>query len=130
MVYEVELIKAPQEREVEGLIAVLTGLPLCEVIAASKVKPGAGWYGREMRDLVHSLGFNCSPRFLPFDPNTPYPALMRYVFKKENRGTGWDVLAYNDRKVYLPVQEWVMELENFKTCNRNLKITSMMQVWI
>ena len=105
-------------------IAMLTGLPIEEIKAKA---PDRGlWHTRDYIKTFRDLGFNCNDRFIKFDPNTPYPCIMRYTTPEDKNH--WYSEVYYDGLVY----SWnnCSDLTSFKILNPELKITSMLQVWI
>lgn len=150
--YEVEHVQATEpEKECAALIAMLTGLPLEEVWAKlpARLQKHCGWYSRDFSDTFRRLGYDCSPRFIKFDPDTKYPCLLRFgptarglVWRRawKRRETGdptaqlterekhwWNVWVYYDGLVYEPRYSgpWL-----FHTMDKGVRPTSMMQVWI
>ena len=146
--YEIEHVQAVEpEKYCAALIAMLTGLALDEVWSRlpERLRKNAGWYGRDFVAVFRALGYDCSPRFQKFDPETKYPCLMRFGptarqlvldRRAERQRTGnptatvrpwWNVWVYYDGLVYEPRYPgpWL-----FHTMPKNLKITSMLPVWI
>lgn len=105
------------------LVGILTGLPVEEIIEAAP--KGTLWRGPSFTCLFRDLGFNTSQGFVPFDPDTEHPCLMRTTSFRKNEWYAW---AYFDRKVYAPTDSFTFDawLRYYK----RLKITSMLQVWI
>lgn len=107
------------------IIAVLTGLSFEEITIASP--KSNRWHGRDYVQAFHKLGFNTSDRFIKFDANTDKPCMLRAVEIEKER-EGWYSWAYHDN--------WIVEqgecytLKMWKEYYPQLKITSMLQVWI
>lgn len=110
----------------ESEIAMLTGLSLVEILPiTSKIKR---WSGSAYVDVFRKLGYNCNAKFKKFDKNTEYPCLMRCNEIKRT-SSFWYGFVYYDGFVYC-VYEGKIKLDDFLNFNSNLKITSMLQVWI
>lgn len=150
--YEIEHVHtAESEKERAALIAMLTGLEMAEVWTRlpARLRKDAGWYGRDFVATFRALGYDCSPRFVKFDPATKYPCLLRYgpsarglvwARRRKRRESGdptaqlterekhwWNVWVYYDGLVYEPRYPgpWL-----FHTMGDYIRVTSMMQVWI
>lgn len=150
--YEIEHVQvAEPEKACAAMVAMLTGLPLDEVWAKlpARLRKNDGWYSRDFIDTFRGLGYDCSPRFVKFDPDTRYPCLLRFgptarglVWRRarKRRETGdpeaqlterekhwWNVWVYYDGLVYEPryTGPWL-----FHTMGKDVRPTSMMQVWI
>ena len=126
MKYEIEMVAFP-DHYCESFIASLTGHDLQEIlVAADGVKV---WRGREWIRTFRALGFNCNPRFKAFDPETPYPTLLRTKDPEDKKY--WHPYIYNDGKIYhihwdqegITIDQWIK-------LNPGWRITSMLQVWI
>lgn len=130
--YEMEHQHHPEaDDECLVLISMLTGHALEDV--RGKVPPrlhkGHGWYGRDFIAAFRELGYDCSPKFKPFEIDTPYPCLMRYGPRKpaSRKEDWWSVVVYYDGLVYDPALPEPFALNLF---NPDYKITSMLQVWM
>jgi len=135
------------EDECLVLISMLTGYPLEEVReqVEPRLRKAAGWYGRDFIATFRKMGYDCSPKFKPFDKDTPYPCLMRYgpsrmllaretVERRREKGNPdlkpspwWNVLVYYDGLVYDLDQPAPFPLHHL---NPDYRITSMLQVWV
>lgn len=119
----------------ESIIATLTGLEIHEIRAITEKLPNR-WGGQLYRKVFNKLGFNTNHRFMPFDPFSPYPCIMRAGDK--NIDSGWYAFPYNDRVFYNRGEAHALGActkkiggSYFITCfDKPLKITSMLQVWI
>jgi len=124
MKYELDWTRVYENHHHET-VAVLTGLPIEDIVAASPTSEK--WYGRDYVKTFYKLGFNTSERFIKFDPNTDKPCMIRAVEIDKER-SGWYSWVYYDN--------WIVEngacytLEMWKQSFPQLKITSMLQVWI
>lgn len=150
--YEIEHVGPVEpERECAALIAMLTGLDCDEVWSRlpERLQKNCGWYGRDFVATFQQLGYDCSPRFIKFDPDTKYPCLLRFgpsprglVWRRnrKRRETGdptaqlterekhwWSGWVYYDGLVYEPRYEgpWL-----FHTMPKDVRVTSMLQVWL
>ncbi len=94
--------------------------------------------GKGMRDLFRALGFNCSERFIPFDPETQWPCVMRIPHVGHS---GWWCLVYFEERLYVFSQKtgttvypavFKHQFGCYWLCwfGNAYRITSMMQVWI
>lgn len=113
-----------------SLCALFTGLPVFDIREARKEvcrqnnKPNAdAWGGQAFVQVFRFLGFNTDARFVKFDPNTDKPCIMRTV-DPDVKGR-WYAFVYNDGLVNnsYTLKEWQQYFPD-------LKITSMLQVWI
>lgn len=128
--YEIEAVFHPLHF-FESQICSLTGLELEEVLQhTKKIKT---WRSRTYIDLFRELGFNTNHRFIKFDPDTKYPCLMR-TKEYGPEGKHWYGFVYYDHLVYMigedTEQVGAIGLNRFKAYYPQLKITSMLQVWI
>lgn len=126
-----------------ALISMLTGLPADEIAGKipQRLRKDGGWYGRDFIEVFRQLGYNCSPRFIPFDQNTAYPCLLRFgpreheVARARRAGEKppdwWAVIVYYDGLCYDPngTDEDVVPF-HLSRFNPDLKVTSMLQVWM
>lgn len=113
-------------RYTESEIAMLTGLDLDDILPVSEKV--TRWTGSAYVKVFQKLGFNCNPRFKKFDKQTEYPCLMRCrnIRKKDPY---WYGFVYYDGYVY-DVYNGPMTWAEWNHVYTNLKITSMLQVWI
>lgn len=107
-------------------IAILTGLPIEEISAASP--SASSWRGIQFIETFRKLGFNVNPRFIKFDRETPYPCLMRFKDLRDKERC-WYAWVYYKTKVYTGMGCW-HRLDSLLELNPHIKVTSMLQVWI
>ena len=138
--YEVEFVHS-EPWPCQAMISMLTGYPLEEILALTGKKVALP--SRAFRKAFLQLGYNCSARFVPFDPDTPYPVLGRALgpkpAKRISPRTGkpmarhpdWYAFVYYDQVVYYPYWDnGIFPLAVFDQVFPDLRITSMMQVWV
>ena len=106
------------------MIAILTGLPFDEIIQAAPDKKA--WHSRDFIATFRKLGFNTSDRFIKFDEKTDKPCIMRTTSDRKGYWYGW---VYYDEMIYIGNHEGIY-LDTWKKDYNDLKITSMLQVWI
>ncbi len=123
--YELDYTRSHPNGHVE-IIAILTGLPDEEIVASAPVE--LSWYPRNYIETFRKLGFNVSPRFKKFDPKCKYPCMMRFS-RTDIKENHWYAYAYYDEKVYTGSGVWC-GFKEFYECNPDIKITSMLEVWI
>jgi hypothetical protein len=102
------------------LVKILTGLSYEEIKTAAPDKEA--WNGQDFIKTFYKLGFNTSERFIKFDPATDKPCIMRTTwYTKKN----WGAFIYNNGLVnnYYTLDMW-------KDAFPEIRITSMLQVWI
>ena len=107
------------------IIAVLTSLSIEEIISASP--KSNKWHGRDYVKTFYKLGFNTSERFVKFDPSTDKPCMIRAV-EIDNERSGWYSWAYYDNCIVDDGVQYSLGL--WTRYFPQLKITSMLQVWI
>ncbi len=108
------------------LVAMCTGYTLDELLEVHSVK--GGWRAKDFIKLIHGVGFNCDHRFKKFQPATEHPCLLRSkIFHDPSH---WEVCVYYDGQCYVPGVGIYSSVEEYQNANRDLKITSMLQVWI
>lgn len=106
------------------MFGILTGLPFHEIRLHA---PTADyWRGRDFVALAAKLGFNTSERFIKFDPYTDKSCIMRCQREKETKH--WYGWVYYDGFVYSNGNR--VRLAEWKVKFRDLRITSMLQIWI
>jgi len=108
------------------LVAMCTGYTLDQLLSVHDPKQG-GWRGKDFINLFNVLGFNCNHRFIKFDPKTEHPCLMRS--KIFNVSSFWEVCVYYNGICYVP-GHGKYTLDEYQDTFKDLKITSMLQVWI
>lgn len=133
MQYEVDFVFLGQERGMEALFSTLTGLDPQDISPHMKDR----FRGSDFIRIFRELGYNTNPRFCKFDPDTPYPIVLRC---KEKQESSWYCLVYHQRKIYNPWSNEVISLDDRSKVRKmngkyfitfyGLKITSMLQVWI
>lgn len=77
MKYEIQVVSHGVGCHNHSAICSLTGLSFEEVDHAIKRVNRRCWSGQTYIKVFESLGFNSNPRFIKFDPNTPYPCILR-----------------------------------------------------
>lgn len=125
--YELEeLCDLRGELYMHALVKVLTGLEYDEIEPAINKNKNNG---QGVINIFRDLGFNVTPKFKKFDPDTEYPAMIRC--KSCDDKSHWYPFVYYDGKVYAPHHGGTYpSVELFLDNCRDLKITSMIQVWI
>lgn len=123
--YELDWTRYYVENRHYTSIAILTGLPLEEIAAASP--ESHYWGGQRFVEVFRRLGFNVNPRWKKFDPETEYPCLIRFK-AIDSKEPYWYQTVYYDGKIQDGNAEW--EFHQWKKYYSNYKITSMLQVWI
>jgi hypothetical protein len=108
------------------VIAVLTGHSIEDIIAASPTYDS--WAPRDYINTFRKLGFNTNNRFIKFNPETPYPCLMRYT-RTDIDEPYWYGSVYYDHKVDEGSARWAFD-NWLKYHNGTIRVTSMLQVWI
>lgn len=115
-----------EEYWMHALFSVITGLDYDEIDRVIKKKRCSG---QEWISMVRDLGFNVSPRWKSFDPETIYPCIIRCHHRDAN--SSWYPFIYYDDKVYAPHHGGTYDsLSQFLNENDYFRITSMIQVWI
>jgi hypothetical protein len=122
--YEIDWQRTHPNHHYE-MIAILTGLSFEEIIDASPKYDR--WYGRDFVKTFQKLGFNTNERFVKFHPATDKPCMLRLVDIDKTK-SGWYAWAYCDGLVADNGSAYNLEL--WKTFYPDLRITSMLQVWI
>lgn len=134
--YEIEIVNFGEGFYHESTLSTLTGLPFDEVHEAVKATGRKSWGGQLYIKTLQNLGFNTNPRFIKFNPHTPYPCILRCCNQKKGY---WYVFYYNGGIVY----DWKgnsfqltdnRNVRNFKGSyflkNYGMKVTSMLEVWV
>ncbi|HEX8657226.1 MAG TPA: hypothetical protein VF690_06820, partial [Hymenobacter sp.] len=93
-----------------ALISMLTGLPMEELRERldARYYRRMGFWGRDFTQAFRLLGYDCSPRFKKFDPETPVPCLLRFAPTKRQmviegiKRPWWSVVVYCNGQVYAP----------------------------
>lgn len=130
--YEIEFQFIGHFEVRQSIFCSLTGLSWQEV---DKVVNKDRMTGSEHVKAFNQLGFNTNKRFIKFDPKTYYPAVLRCA------GKGcWYAFVYSNGMVFDPYNNLAFSINDKKRVKRiknsyyltdyNLKITSMLQVWI
>lgn len=126
--YEIELVYFGKGFHHETIIGILTGYSLDEILA--KCPRGRNiWFTRDYLDTFRALGFNVNPRFKDFDPETPWPCIMRCkcTMGKDTYWYGWVYYqgqVYSSHNEQLTFEEWIAEF------GKRFRVTSMLQVWV
>jgi hypothetical protein len=131
--YEIELVTSNGHDYWESLFATLTGLDKVEVWnrLPANIREARSWGGANFVQAARALGFNCNPRFIKFDPATPWPCILRCKpVDKECRW--WYSRVYHQGSVYQVggQRPLIQKLEYFLRDNPQFRITSMLQVWM
>jgi len=134
--YEIEVVFYGGGLHNQSVITSLTGLDFEESDKAVKAVKRQHWSGQTYVQVLRKLGFNTNPRFVKFDPETPYPCIMRCTNHKKGV---WYLFLYHQGMVYdiygnsfhLKDSNEVSKLNGcFFLKWYGMKVTSMLQVWI
>ncbi|MBE8712547.1 hypothetical protein [Sphingobacterium hungaricum] len=134
--YEIEVINYGSDFHHHSVISTLTGLSFEEADKVVKDVRRKGWSGQTYIKVFQNLGFNTNPRFIKFDPATPYPCILRC--RNQVKGY-WYLFYYNDGIVYDGYGKSFALDDNIQISKRGgayflkryrMKVTSMLQVWI
>lgn len=135
MKYEIEVVNYGPDQHHQSAISSLTGLYFEEADQAVKEVNRKCWGGQTYVKIFQNLGFNTNPRFIKFDPATPYPCIMRC----SNHVKGyWYLFIYHDGIVYdlygnsfrLDDKTYVSKRNgSYFLKHYGMKVTSMLQVW-
>lgn len=109
------------------LVIMITGYSFQEVTDVTG--QAERWYSRKFKESFRALGFNCSERFIKFDPDTERPAILRSVSSLPEESGGWFASVYYDGKVYVP-GTGIFTLQEHTEQFPHLKNSSMLEVWI
>lgn len=134
--YEIEVVCYGPDLHNQSVISSLTGLDFDEADQAVKSISRKSWSGQTYVKVFQNLGFNTNPRFVKFDPITPYPCVMRCRNHKKGY---WYLFLYHDGIVYdihgnsfrlddpynVTIRKGSYILKNY-----GMKVTSMLQVWV
>lgn len=131
MKYQVEFNYMGEDCSTEAIICCLTGLDPNDI---SHLKIKERFNGKWIIDVFRSLGYDTNNRFVKFDPKSEFPVIMRCVGKKKGI---WYALIYHDGIVWNPYSNEFFNYDDHVYKGKikvlkpyNLKITSMLQVWI
>lgn len=134
--YEIEVVSYGDGLYNQSVISSLTGLDFEESDKVVKQVKRLSWSGQTYVQVFRKLGFNTNPRFIKYDPETPYPCIMRCVNHKKGV---WYLFMYHQGLVYdIHGNSFHLNDPN-EVSNRNgsyilkwygMKVTSMLQVWI
>lgn len=108
------------------LLAIITGADIEDITKASCTKHR--WRGRDYISAFNSLGYSTNKRFIPFDPHTPHPCIMRSVEKIKEEGKGWYSSVYYQDHVY--EGNSMIQFDDYLETHPSIRVTSMLQVWI
>jgi len=134
--YEIEVDSYGPNLYNQSVISSLTGLDFDEVDQAVQSISRNSWSGQNYVKLFQNLGFNTNPRFIKFDPKTPYPCIMRCCNHKKGY---WYLFLYHDGVVcdlhgnsfrLDDPYEVIKRNESYFLKNYGMKVTSMLQVWL
>lgn len=134
--YEIEVVCYGPDLHNQSVISSLTGLDFDEADQAVKSISRKSWSGQTYVKVFQNLGFYTNARFVKFDPNSPYPCIMRC----RNYVKGyWYLFLYHDGIVY-DLHCNLFRLDDpYNVAFRNgsyflknygMKVTSMLQVWL
>lgn len=126
MKYELDWTRYYPDNSHFTMIAILTGLPLEDIMAVSPVRNC--WGGQRFVEVFRKLGFNVNPRFKKFDPETEHPCLMRFKRNDVNE-PWWYCAVYYDGYVYQG-NSFCRTFDHWLISNSHYRVTSMLQVWI
>jgi hypothetical protein len=128
--YEIELVVSHGGDYSESLLATVTGLPKHEIWKRlpEHLKKLGGWRGSSFVEVARLLGYNCNRQFIPFNARTTWPCILRCQLPHIKNG--WWALAYANGAVYNPSDSSVVWLDDFIRWNPEVRITSMLQIWI
>ena len=126
MNYELDYTRLNDNSHIQT-IAILTGLSDEEIMAVTPKRNI--WMTRDYIAAYKQLGFNCNPKFVPFDDETYYPCMMRYKLKSKPNGY-WYSEVYYDKKIYFGGGEVSLFQQWKDEWAWNFNITSMLQVWL
>jgi len=112
------------------LVSIFTGIDpydvydaQIEVCRLNKKSVSDAWGGQMFVKVFHFLGFNTSDRFIKFDPDTDKPCIMRCIIPGYH--SQWWAFVYQDGIIN---NKWT--IDQWQARHTNLKITSMLQIWI
>ena len=134
--YEIEVVSYGPDLYNQSVISSLTGLNFEEADQAVRSISRKSWVGQTYVKVFQNLGFNTNPRFVKFNPDTPYPCIMRC----RNHVKGyWYLFLYHDGMVYDIHGNSFRLYDPYNVASRNgsyflknygMKVTSMLQVWV
>ena len=134
--YEIEVVCYGPDLHNQSVISSLTGLDFEEANQAVQSISRNSWSGQTYVKVFQNLGFNTNPRFIKFDPKTPYPCIMRCRNHKKGY---WYLFLYHDGIVYdLHANSFRLD-DHYNVASRKgsyflknygMKVTSMLQVWV
>lgn len=134
--YEIEVVSYGDGLYNQSVISSLTGLDFEESDEAVKSVKRLCWSGQTYVQVFRKLGFNTNQRFIKFDPQTPYPCIMRCTNHKKGV---WYLFLYHQGMVYdihgnsfhiTDTNEVSILNGSYFLKWYNMKVTSMLQVWI
>jgi hypothetical protein len=136
--YEIELVRSETEHDYHvSMLATITGISKEEIYERlpATLTRAKSWRGRNFIEAARGLGFNVNPRFIKFDPATPWPCILRVQVPDAWDWKGcWWALVYNQGYVYNGAggeDDWhCCSLKNFLAANPGCRITSMLQIWM
>jgi len=132
--YEIELVCSETDSDYHlALLATITGLEKQEIFGKlpAELTRAKSWRGRSFIEAACAVGFNVNPRFIKFDPATPWPCIMRVHVPDAWGWKGcWWALVYNQGIVYDVSTGNPHSLEWWQRHYPGCRITSMLQIWI
>lgn len=128
--YEIEMVRSCGWDYWESMYATLTGLPKHEVWEKwpDSLRLAGSWGGQDFVRAARALGFNCNVRWVKFDPETPWPCILR--LQDTTLKSGWRSRLHHQGNVYHVDSGIIQPLEKFLFNCQHLRITSMLQVWM
>ncbi len=136
MIYEIEVVFYGDGLCNQSVISSLTGLDFEDSDMAVKEVKRLSWSGQTYVQVFRKLGFNTNQRFVKFDPETPYPCIMRCINHKKGV---WYLFLYHQGMVYdihgnsfhLNDPDEVAKVNGSYFLKwYGMKVSSMLQVWI
>jgi hypothetical protein len=133
--YEIELVRSETDSDYHiSMLATVTGLPKQEIWEKlpEHLKKANSWRGSSFGEVARLLGYNTNLRFIKFDPETPWPCILRVQVPDEWGWKGkWWALVYNQKVVYdVHNRPALRYIEHWLDEHPGCRITSMLQVWI
>ncbi|RSK29861.1 hypothetical protein [Hymenobacter metallilatus] len=132
--YEIELVASETDTDYhEALLATITGLPKAEIREKlpEPLRQAKGWRGSSFGEVARLLGYNTTPRFVKWDPATPWPCILRVKVPEHWGWKGcWWALVYNQSEVYDVARNQSYSLEHWQRIYPACRVTSMLQIWI
>jgi len=134
--YEFDVINYGELYFNESVLSTLTGLEINEVHRLVKSIGKKRWGGQLYIKALQILRFNTNPRFVKFNPETPYPCILRC--RNHQKGI-WYLFYYCNGIIYdycgnsfllINKSQVAIIKGSFFLKQYQMKITSMLEVWI